>query len=107
MKANNSLSLSKQKPMRGKDVSIRQRLLSELSKEEILNEVAIILDDEKLMNEIGRMAQRENIPTWCALEWWEERRRIYGATERRWESAQSFLMFRSRMKKRKANTSKS
>ena len=93
------------KPMRGKEV--QQKLLSELSKEEILKEVAILLDDEKLMQTIGQMAHRENIPTWCALEWWEERRRVYGATERRWESAQSFLMFRSRMKKRKANTSKS
>lgn len=91
------------KPMRGKEV--QQKLLSELSKEEILKEVSIILDDERLVDEIGRMAHRENIPTWCALEWWEERRRMYGATERRWESAQSFLMFRSRMKKRKASKS--
>lgn len=88
----------KTKTVKKREVKLPDTPPAEMSVEEILKEVGVLLDDEKLMEEIGRMAQTNRVPTHIAWAHFEHRRRLYGAKHMRWQSAASFIMFRSRMR---------
>lgn len=88
----------KTKTVKKREVKLPNLAPCEMSVEEILKEVTILLDDEKLTEAIGQTAQMNKIPTYVAWEYYESRRRAYGAKYNRWQSVASFIMFRSRMR---------